>query len=336
MDDRTEHVNDADLATALTRKGASTASVGALRRGSQHHTIAMLATLPIVQRSGSLAGGIAVTRVPLAELAGGLSPRSRGEDREHVRRLAEVDGPLPPILVHRATMRVIDGMHRLRAAQLQCRADIEVVYYDGSDDEAFALAVQLNVAHGLPLTLADRRTAAARIMSATPEWSDRKVAALTGLSPKTVGAVRRSSEEIPHLNSRLGRDGRVRAVPSEPASGLGRTTPGRRVSLATRSPSARPCAQPTGDLELSGNSHLGNAAANLLAVLQKDPSIHLRNAGRTLLRAFSITSLAASQSEDVIVAMPRHQSDVVANLARACSAWWLGFAERVESDTRDS
>jgi hypothetical protein len=45
------------------------------------------------------------------------------------------------------------------------------------------------MAHGLPLTLADRLAAAARIVTACPYWSDRAVAAVAGLSPKTVTAV---------------------------------------------------------------------------------------------------------------------------------------------------
>jgi ParB-like chromosome segregation protein Spo0J len=148
--------------------------------------------------------------VPLASVRQGDSPRLSGEDQEHVRRLAECDAAvLPPIVVHRPTMRVIDGMHRLRVAALQGRDRIDVEYFDGSEEEAFARAVELNVAHGLPLSLADRKAAAARILAWRPQMSDRAVAAMTGLSPKTVGAIRsRAVEEIPQLHERVGSDGR--------------------------------------------------------------------------------------------------------------------------------
>lgn len=143
------------------------------------------------------------------------SPRLYGEDSEHIKRLAEIESGLPPILVQRGTMRVIDGMHRLRAAMLNGYRSIEVEFFDGDDEEAFIRAVEQNIAHGLPLPLADRKAAAARILGFRPALSDRSVASMTGLSPKTVGAIRACpSEEIPRLDAREGRDGRVRPLNS--------------------------------------------------------------------------------------------------------------------------
>ncbi|HZN17505.1 MAG TPA: ParB N-terminal domain-containing protein [Micromonosporaceae bacterium] len=131
----------------------------------------------------------------------------------HARLLAESDANLPPILVNRRTMRVIDGMHRVLAATLRGRDEIEVQFLDCDDEEAFILAVESNVAHGLPLTLADRVAAAKRIIASHPEWSDRAVASVTGLAHKTVGSIRRRlSGEIPQSNTRRGLDGRVRPV----------------------------------------------------------------------------------------------------------------------------
>ncbi|MEV0401520.1 ParB N-terminal domain-containing protein [Actinoallomurus sp. NPDC050550] len=178
---------------------------------------------------GAGTSGADVHRVLIGSLRPADSPRLRGEDREHVVRLAGVETPLPPILVHRPTMRVIDGMHRLRAAMLRGDTEIEAVFFDGSAAEAFARAVELNVAHGLPLTLADRRAAAARILAAEPQASDRRIAARTGLSARTVASVRRSTPQIPQTNARVGTDGRAR-----PVSGAG----GRQ--LAAQIISARP------------------------------------------------------------------------------------------------
>jgi hypothetical protein len=59
-----------------------------------------------------------VVAVPVLSLRPADSPRLNGEDKAHIARLAEMDTPLPPILVDRRTMRVIDGMHRLMAASL--------------------------------------------------------------------------------------------------------------------------------------------------------------------------------------------------------------------------
>ena len=143
------------------------------------------------------------------------SPRLNGEDRAHIARLAETEAPLPPILVDRRTMRVIDGMHRLLAASLQGRETIEVIYFDGRDADAFLRAVEENVAHGLPLSLTDRRVAAERIVVSHPHMSDRAIGQTTGLAAKTVAAVRkRSGKDAAQSSARVGRDGRVRPLNS--------------------------------------------------------------------------------------------------------------------------
>jgi ParB-like chromosome segregation protein Spo0J len=112
-------------------------------------------------------------KIPIDSLLPANSPRSHGEDDEHIQRLAETEAELPPILVQQGTMRVIDGMHRLRAVILNGRRSIEVEFFDGGDEEAFIRAVEQNVAHVLPLTLADRKEAVARILGVRPELSDR-------------------------------------------------------------------------------------------------------------------------------------------------------------------
>jgi hypothetical protein len=131
-----------------------------------------------------------IGRVRLASLVTSGSPRRSGESLEHIRRLAESEAELPPIVVHRATMRVIDGMHRLRAAELRGEDEIEVRFFDGDEASSFVLAVQANITHGLPLSLADRKAAAVHIMTLYPQWSDRMVASAAGLAAKTVAASR--------------------------------------------------------------------------------------------------------------------------------------------------
>ena len=111
--------------------------------------------------------------VRIDSLLSGDSPRLAGADRAHVRRLAETSGELPPIIVHRPTMRIIDGTHRVYAALLQGKEEIEAEFFDGSADEAFVQAVEHNIAHGLPLTMPERKLAAARIIASCPDLSDR-------------------------------------------------------------------------------------------------------------------------------------------------------------------
>jgi ParB-like chromosome segregation protein Spo0J len=161
-------------------------------------------------RDRESSGPSAWSLVQVGELNDADSPRLLGEDPEHIRILAEAE--TPPILVHRQTMRVIDGMHRLRAAKLNGRPQIEVKFFDGSEADAFLRAVEANIAHGLPLAIADRKAAAQRIIRSHPQMSDREVARCAGLSDKTVAAIRRASPDIPHSNLRTGADGRVRPL----------------------------------------------------------------------------------------------------------------------------
>jgi ParB-like chromosome segregation protein Spo0J len=154
-----------------------------------------------------------VVNVPIGLLSTSGSPRVSGEDPKHVETLAATESRLPPIIVHRATMRVIDGVHRLRAAEHHGREEIAVQFFDGAEDDAFVLAVKSNIAHGLPLSLADRKSAAARIVSSHPQWSDRMIAAVTGLASKTVAEIRRPPAGEPAgWRARIGQDGRVRPV----------------------------------------------------------------------------------------------------------------------------
>lgn len=159
--------------------------------------------------------GAAVVSVPVLALRPADSPRLNGEDKAHIARLAEMETALPPILVDRRTMRVIDGMHRLMAASLQGRESIDVIFFDGSEADVFLHAVQANIAHGLPLSQSDRRAAAERIIASHPHMSDRAIGHSVGLAAKTVAGIRkRSSEDVPQSNSRVGRDGRVRPLNS--------------------------------------------------------------------------------------------------------------------------
>lgn len=134
--------------------------------------------------------GADIEWIPIEALVLSHSPRSAGENDEHTRVLAESPDELPPIVVQRGTNRVVDGVHRVRAAQLRGEQTVRARYFDGDDESAFVLAVRLNVRHGLPLSLADRKAAGGRILRERAEWSNRAIASAVGLSPKTIAALR--------------------------------------------------------------------------------------------------------------------------------------------------
>lgn len=76
-------------------------------------------------RIGSVDGNGSAVAVPITALRDSDSPRLAGLNREHASAMAELEAELPRILVNRATMRVMDGMHRLRAEWLRLAGDLE-------------------------------------------------------------------------------------------------------------------------------------------------------------------------------------------------------------------
>lgn len=156
-----------------------------------------------------------VQDVAIDDLRFDLSPRRQVRDREHAAALAEILPRLPPVLVHAQTKQVIDGVHRVLAARMRGEATIRAQLFHGSEADAMVAAVHRNVAHGKPLTLAERSAAALRILRMHFDWSDRRVADLCGVSAKTVGRLRpRAAERSTEPKARVGRDGKAR--PTDP------------------------------------------------------------------------------------------------------------------------
>lgn len=313
---------------------------------------------------------VAGMRVPTCSLFPSDSPRLSGEDVEHSRALAESGATFPAIIVNRATMCVIDGMHRLRAAALRGQRDIDVQFFDGDGHDAFVLAVKANIAHGLPLSLADRTAAAARIISSHPQWSNRVIASTVGLSPKTIGAIRRrSTEDDPQLNARIGRDGRIRPLntaegrriagelmENRPDAPLREIARAAGISLGTaqdvrerlrqgkhpiprkRHHGKRQQSQLGGDQPESQQSSVFATgtpiSVSILNDLKKDPSLRFSHAGRALLRLLHVLALGRSDWEQLIDSVPVHCVPMVSQAARACAAAWQEFAEHLDGHAR--
>lgn len=282
--------------------------------------------------------------VPIATLSAADSPRLTGELEEHVQALAECTTELPPIVVHRPSMRVIDGMHRLQAARLRGETEIAVHFFDGDDKDVFPLAVQLNIAHGLPLSIADRTHAAARILDSHPHWSDRAIAEMAKLAPGTVSAIRRcSTVQGAQSNTRMGRDGRMRPVDGEPGrqlvSELIRSNPdaplrevakaaGVAPSTAWRVRSTMRAGKPAAAAAPSPPVPRDRTAT--LRHLKQDPSLRFTESGRTLLRWLATPAVELVNWPKVIADLPRHCSHLIADLARQNAAAWQAMADRLE------
>ncbi|GAB2510500.1 hypothetical protein [Nocardia heshunensis] len=138
-----------------------------------------------------------IVRIPLYRVQIGDSIRRSGENSRHVTALSEVVATLPPIIVHRSRMTVIDGAHRVRAALFSGAQWIDAVYFDGDDGQAFLLSIRLNSTHGLPFSAADRKAAAGRALAYFPDWTDRRLAEELGLPERTIALIRKRTDHTP-------------------------------------------------------------------------------------------------------------------------------------------
>jgi ParB-like chromosome segregation protein Spo0J len=311
-----------------------------------------------------------IVRVAIADLRRSRSPRLGGEDREHIRALAESEADLPPIIVHRPTMRVIDGMHRLRAAELRSRDEIDVRFFDGDESAAFVLAVRANITHGLPLSLADRKAAASAILRAHPDWSDRLIATRTGLAAKTVGAMRDADPGTPtHPDSRVGKDGRVRPASTAEARkvagelidehpDLSLRQVAREVGLSPETvrdvrsrlrrdqdPVPGPKTEDDTTTDTTPDHAEGTVAepiepvpppelAAAVHLLRGDPALRLNGSGRALLKTLDANTLINARLDNILANVPPHCRTAVARAARGCARMWRSLATQLD-ETED-
>ncbi len=176
--------------------------------------------------------GAVCLRVDRIDVDPSIQPRTGGIDPDHVRALEESPESWGTLaVVQRAGSHVmVDGFHRLAAAQNLGREEVEVrILDDPKDGDLRALAFRLNAKHGRPLSLSDRRAEAARVLGAHAEWSDREIGRHCGLSQPTVARIREdleASAQIERTETRVGRGGYTYTAPDRrtgelPSRGLG-------------------------------------------------------------------------------------------------------------------
>ncbi|MEI7033736.1 ParB N-terminal domain-containing protein [Streptomyces pratensis] len=316
----------------------------------------------------------AVSLVPLSALQPADSPRRAPENADHLRALVASDEPFPPIVVHRQTMRVIDGTYRLRAAVLRNRTDIEVRFFDGSAEDAFVYALETNTRHGLPLTFAERSAAAERILRSHPHWADRAIASAAGLSAHTVAGLRRAAAAEAPAPERLGRDGRVRPLSTAQgrreaqrlltgSSDISLREIARRTGLspatvrdvrnrmlrgedpvperqrAGEREQARPRSAPAPvpapqPAERRAPAPADEDLADVYRRLCRDPALRQSETGRTLLRLLGTLTLSAEQWQNLAAELPVHRVEAVAALAAENARLWGEFAQRARTGRR--
>lgn len=303
----------------------------------------------------------AVEEVPIEILLPADSPRLNGTDDEHVKNLADSRESLPPILVQRSSMRVIDGMHRLRVARMRGAATIRVRFYDGDDAASFVKGVTANIRHGLPLSRADREAAARRIIGSHPYWSDRAIATATGISAKSVRGIRDCLTAAgQQLDARVGKDGKVRPIngavgrrlaadvlASKPHASLREVARIAGVSPSTvrdvrdrirrgedpvtRTQRAARDPEPAGAGRGAPTPGLAEAqdVMAIVAKLKRDPSVRHKESGRALLRWLERLVTDRDEGVRLLEAVPPHCMVLVAQLVRSYAADWDRLAREI-------
>ncbi|TDV49783.1 ParB/RepB/Spo0J family partition protein [Actinophytocola oryzae] len=308
-----------------------------------------------------------VVRVPPAALRPAGELRVAGLSAEYVESLCQLTEDLPPLVVHRPTMRVIDGSHRLEAAVRRGDERVAVRFFDGPERDCFLLAVRLNARHGLMLTRADRCTAVVRILGTHPDWSDRRIAALVGVSPRVV-ARRRAARGVPD-GARVGLDGRVRGsdiaerrvaaasyVGEHPGASLREIARATGLSVGTardvrlRLRSGRdpvPSRRPEADLPGAGEDapavratcRLGRGAeagvTTIFDRLRNDPLVRMSDQGRVLLRILGASQALEQNLSPFVAVVPPFHADSVADAARQISEVWARFAGELDAAGQD-
>ncbi|QIS18313.1 ParB/RepB/Spo0J family partition protein [Nocardia terpenica] len=304
-----------------------------------------------------------IVRLPISDVLPADSPlRTAGANSNHIHALSESEVALPPIVVHRATMQVVDGWHRLRAAQLRGETTIAAVFFDGSPAEAFVLAVKLNAAHGLPLSLADRKAAALRILLSYPDWSDRSIAAIAGISHTTAAAIRsrstgRSGQStgriarngvVHRLNGQQGRRRAAELFTADPNASARKVALAAGISVTTakdvrkRLRSGEQPAESHGAVVGAASAATGELAGNVRSVpqaidaaevlhrLRRDPSLRFTDTGRRLLRWLETPFEDGLDWHTVARSLPSHCTRSIAELARQRSRDWQRLADLLD------
>jgi ParB-like chromosome segregation protein Spo0J len=298
-----------------------------------------------------------VVDVATSSLRMGRSPRDRGIDHAHVALLAEAHEHWPPIVVSRRDRAVIDGQHRVAAAKQLGLKRLRAVYFDGTPDDAYVEFVRRNVGHGLALTLEERRAAVRRILLTHPDRSDRSIATVCGLSPKTVARVRREADGATggkgaaRTKKRVGRDGRKRPVDSRASRARIVEELERRPDASLRSIASTVGVSPETVRSMreklrSGREHPDDAvapaepAAAVLAMLSgkrrrgvplgRDRAFTDCDDGRKFVDWFEATCIDDADLWQHAGAVPRSRVYEIADEARRRAALWSRFAEQLE------
>ena len=261
-----------------------------------------------------------------------------------------------PIVVSCATYEVVDGHRRVCAALSAGITELCARWFLGDETDALAEFVRLNTRDESGLNRAERQRAARRIISAHPDWSDRRIGEICKLSPKIVAQVRSVLGETVEAvrtigtDARIGRDGRVR--PLDPRAQRVRIAEAIRAQPRA---SLREIAGPIGvspetvrrvRATLAEQGILRPDASNTTDAVEAaicrdrrpswkpDHAFTSRDDAAAVAEFFARTDTSAVDPEQHSRAIPLSRVYEVADEARRRAAFWAQFAESVENRSR--
>jgi hypothetical protein len=290
-------------------------------------------------------GARKVVRLSVAKLRPGPEVRFGGVDERHAMLLATSPGSLPPIVVNSITMAVIDGSHRVRAAQLRGDAHIEAVMVEGSEMEMFVAAVRANVEHGKPLTLEERQAAAVKLLRSAPLLSDRSIGDTCGLSHTTIGKIRRATGQDGQLTKRVGRDGRIRSTRVDSSTSAGVVRSSVTLEHAGGRPEGSLEGLPSVDLNRpqvrtrrpSSGRQPGSRERNngIVRPLLLDEAFRATPALESFAAWFDSKNVNAAEIEIDLSKLPRSRLYELSDQSRVRSEFWRDMAARLAAIGRD-
>ena len=296
-----------------------------------------------------------VEHVRLATLPVGHAWRADGLDEVHVTALAGVLEATPPIVVSRCDMTIVDGAHRVAAARRRGSTSLRVEWFDGNEVEALHEFLRRNTHHGLPVTAEDRERGMQRTLRLEPEWSDRRIAHLCGVSPKLVARTRGDCA-LAGVEKRVGLDGRSRpvrpgamrqqiaeALESDPCASLRviaarlgvspETVRSVRKELHHASPHVSTSSSFGPSVDLADQYRLLLQRRPTPTPWRDDHAFHSTEDGVSFVEWFDATSISGGAAR--VDEVPLSRVYEIADEARRRVAFWSTFADDLERRTRN-
>lgn len=156
---------------------------------------------------------------------------------EYAAAMEDAANKFPPVIVFHDGKQYIlaDGFHRVEAARRNGFKDILAEVHKGTKSDALRFALSANCAHGIPRTHADKRSSVEMALTEWPEMSDLELSRVCAVGNHLVAEVRKGLESnmaIPHVETRIGRDGKKRKPrkPRTPPAEDTRTTEEKQVA----------------------------------------------------------------------------------------------------------